>query len=378
VTWADHHTQSEKLASEADIAARGGDAPTALTLYAKAAVAEEKALEALSPNKARTLGITAVSAASLWLMGREYQRAQQVAYRWLSTDQLPSFAVSQLRDLLQTIWGEEMRSKSDVTFLPGDITVSVSGGEVLYGGAPLDLILRKVEEMKAFVIRTIEMKLGQPLRKTRTPSDQVSDFFEPWLIQQPAGSYQFAIRIRTPRQIDLFPEQIPEVATVTSTTLDILRATAEDPEKGLPQVVADEEYQKAFLKLARNLAPTGKSFAQLSVGSVTAAAAPVVMLPAAREGINQALRERSPRIPQADTPNEVQIRGVLRGLSLNKDWLEVTVTDRAGKSEDVRVWDAKETLDDVIGPMVNRKVVIDAFRKPGTQRLHLRDIQSEE
>jgi hypothetical protein len=32
---------------------------------------------------------------------------------------LPSFAVQQLRDLLQTVWGEEMRASSGVTFLPG-------------------------------------------------------------------------------------------------------------------------------------------------------------------------------------------------------------------------------------------------------------------
>jgi hypothetical protein len=276
------------------------------------------------------------------------------------------------------VWGEEMRASSGVTFLPGDVTVSVSGGTVVYGAAPLDLIVRKVEEVKAFVVRTIEMKLGQALRRGRAPAASVQELFEPWLVQRPAGSYQFAVRVRTPAQQELFAANIPPIEAVATTALDILRASIEDPEHELERVVPDAEYRGAFLKLARNLAPTGKTFERLSIGSGTAAAAPVVMVAAARTGINQALRQYTPSPEGADGGAPVQVRGVLRGLSLERDWLEVSVRGEDGTAEEVRIFDAGETLDDVIGPMVNRPVVVEAYRKKGQKRLHLRDIQGEE
>lgn len=378
MSWADRHSVSESLASRAEIAARAGEVAQAEALYREAAEAEERALAELSPTKARTLGITAVSAASLWFMGRELSRAQSVAYKWLQDGRLPSFAVRQLRDLLQTVWGEEMRADSPIKFLPGDVLVSVSGGEVLYGGAPMDLILQKVEEVKAVVIRTIEMKLGQPLRTARAASEAIRQHFQPWLIQQPAGSYQFAVRVRSPSQSELFPEQMPAVETVATTSLDIMRAAVEDPEHELVELVPDGGYRNTFLKLARNLAPTGKSFGQLSVGSATGAAAPVVMLPTARAALNEVLRRQAPKPRQDDLPGEIQLRGVLRGLSLDRDWLEITVTLENGDSRTEKVYDAGETLDDVIGPMVNRPVIVDAYRKKGQERLHLRDIQPEE
>lgn len=378
MTWAEHHGRSERLASEAEMAQRAGDVAGAMIRFREAAEAEEQALAVLPVEKARTLGITAVSAASLWFVARDYARSQQVAYEWLAKGALPAFAVAQMRDLLQTVWGEEMRANSGVRFLPGDITVSVSGGDVVYGAAPLDLILRKVEEVKAVVIRTIEMKLRLPLRRARAATAEVIESFEPWLVQQPAGSYQFAVRVRTPLQGTLFPEERPEAASVATTALEILRASIEDPEKELERVVPDKDYRGAFLKLARNLAPTGKSFERLSIGSGTAAAAPVVMLPSARSGMNEALRQYAPTTPRAKGTESVELRGVLRGLSLNRDWLDVTVPRADGSTEEVRVYDAGETLDDVIGPMVNRPVVIDAYRKKGAVRLHLRDIQAEE
>lgn len=377
MSWAEFHSASESIAARAEMAARSGDLEKAAELYRQAAEQEERALDALPVEKTRTVGITVVSAASLWLMARDLKKSEAVAYRWLQKSGLPQFAVTQLRDLLQTVWGEEMRANSPIKFLPGDVLVSVSGGDVLYGGAPMDLILQKVEEVKAVVIRTIEMKLQQPLRTARAASELIREHFQPWLIQQPAGSYQFAVRVRSPDQIEAFPGQMPAVETVTSTSLDILRAAVEDPEDELVRIVPDAGYRSTFLKLSRNLAPTGKSFGQLSLGSASGSAAPVVMLPTARTALNELLRRQAPKPSHEDLPGDVRVRGILRGLSLDRDWLEVLVTE-SGESKIEKIYDAGDTVDDVIGPMVNRPVIVDAYRKKGQERLHLRDIQPEE
>jgi hypothetical protein len=378
VTWAEFHGRSEKAASAADLAMRAGEWREAYDLYAQAAEAEELALGNLPSDKRRTLGITAVSAASLWLMARNTANAQRIAYTWLGGTVLPSFAVAQMRDLLQTIWGEEMRAASNVKFLPGDVTVSIAGGEILYGGAPLDLILRKVEEIRAVVVRTVEMKLGLPLRKNRPPAESTTGYFQPWLIQQPAGSYQFAVRVRQPDQQDFFDRALPLVSSVAMTALEILRASIEDPDGELVHTVPDPDYRNTFLKLVRNLAPTGKGFERLTVGSLTASAAPVVMVAAAREALNATIRRRTLTESQQAGSEPTIIRGILRGLSLNNDWLLLSVTTQDGELEEVRIHDVGESLDDVIGPMVNRPVIVNAFRKRGGVKLHLADIEPEE
>jgi hypothetical protein len=66
MTWLEHHQESERLAAEAEVASRAGDRSRAAGLYAQAAAAEARALDALDPAKARTLGISAVSAVSLY------------------------------------------------------------------------------------------------------------------------------------------------------------------------------------------------------------------------------------------------------------------------------------------------------------------------
>ena len=109
MSWIEHHENSERLASQAQVAAREGRRDDALTLYARAADAEDRALADLDPSKTRTLGISAVSAASLHYKANRLDRAEAVAVRWLEFDKLPAFAGAQLRSLLQTISIERPR-----------------------------------------------------------------------------------------------------------------------------------------------------------------------------------------------------------------------------------------------------------------------------
>ena len=66
----------------------------------------------------------------------------------------------------------------------------------------------------------------------------------------------------------------------------------------------------------------------------------------------------------------------MRGLQLDNDWIEVSIN---GKNE--KILDAKEDIDDLIGPMVNRRVVVDVIEKinRSQEKVYLyQDIQLEE
>jgi hypothetical protein len=307
-------------------------------LYKEGAEAEVKALEALDPSKRRTLGITAVSTVSLMFETDEMLAAEKLAFRWLGAQSVPTFAIEQLRELLQSLWTTQSMRNAGVSFLPGQVTVSVKGGQMIVGGAPLDLIVAKVQTVQALFHRTIEHVKKLPHRKHGVPSWEAC---RPWLFQAPPGSYQFAVAIQESKQADFFNEVGPEPQQIADRFLSILKASSEDPQT-LAAIVPEEDYWGTFLKLARNLAPTGKNFSQVEVRSAGEIKG-VVLAPENRKSIGAALR---PPQAQVDLPGEVRevIRGILRGVHLDRDWLEVLVD---GKTEHVA--GVSDAVDDVIG-----------------------------
>lgn len=102
MSWNEHHSRSEKLAVEAEMAMRAGDGKRARELYIQAAAEELAAFEFLSADKIRTRGITAVSVVSLYFKGQDYSSAERLAQNYLRF-QLPKFAESQLGHLLDRI-----------------------------------------------------------------------------------------------------------------------------------------------------------------------------------------------------------------------------------------------------------------------------------
>jgi tetratricopeptide (TPR) repeat protein len=103
MSWLAHHIRSEEYASQAQELDRQQQFDRAVEFYYLAADAEAHALEHLDPYKTRTLGITAVSAASLYYKAQEFEQAKQVIHKYLATNSLPSFAVDELNELLREI-----------------------------------------------------------------------------------------------------------------------------------------------------------------------------------------------------------------------------------------------------------------------------------
>ena len=98
---------------------------------------------------------------------------------------------------------------------------------------------------------------------------------------------------------------------------------------------------------------------------------PLVLVPAVRSAINDAIRRIN--VDAADPMDsgvpEEELRGVLRAVHLDRDWIEVMVDGR-----NVRVERMGEEVDDRIGPMVNQPVVVRVVRVG--QALHFRDVRT--
>ncbi|MGH8533035.1 MAG: hypothetical protein ACREV1_10020 [Gammaproteobacteria bacterium] len=354
MTWAQFHADSERLAIEAQLAARARDMARAIDLYKRAGDLERQALDQLDVSKARTRGITAVSAVALWFKAGEYLLAEQLAHSILADPHIPDFAREDLRNLVQGIWTESTKQKAGVAFVPGQVLVSVKGGEIVTGGAPLDLIVDKVQTIQAMFYRTIEYMNGVSHRRVGRPTRELQESCRPWLFQSAPGSYQFSVAIQKPAQPDFFKPDI-EPERIAQHFLEIVSASSGEDTSTLEKLVPDENYRSTFLKLARNLAPTGRTFNRIEFRA-SGETRPITLGVESRVNINQQLRKK-PAFPT--TADEVleEWRGTLRAVHLDKDWLEVVVD-----SVSVHVEGLQDAVDDVIGPMVNRAVIVRAVR----------------
>lgn len=113
MTWDRSHSQSERLASQAEAAKRAGDLAGAEVLYQQAAAAEAEAFGFLPAGKQRTRGVTAVSGVALWYKGRDYAAAERLAHAYLASAHLLPFAEARLRELLHVIWAAQCAIKME-------------------------------------------------------------------------------------------------------------------------------------------------------------------------------------------------------------------------------------------------------------------------
>lgn len=367
MTWAELHTESERLAIEAQLALRVRSTEHAIDLYRQAAEIEQRALEQIDVSKVRTRGTTAVSSVALWFKAGVYERAEQLAHLMLADSHIPDFARVDLRDLVQAIWTESSKKKAGVTFIPGQVMVSVKGGEVVTGGAPLDLIVDKVQTIQSMFYRTIEFLNGVSHRREGRPAKELQEACRPWLFQSVPGSYQFSVAIQKPIQPDFFKEDI-EPERIAQHFLEIVSASSGDNTVELERLVPDETYRSTFLKLVRNLAPTGKSFDQIELRA-SGETRPVALGVGSRSNINQQLRNKSALPTKAEEVHE-ELRGTLRALHLDKDWLDIVVD---GVS--MHIDGLQDAVDDVIGPMVNRSVIVRVVRTSKKNKYKFVDIE---
>lgn len=369
MTWTEHHAQSERLAMEAHLAARAGEHGRALGLYREAAETEKRALDELDASKVRTRGITAVSAVALYYKAEEFNCAEQLAHLTLFAPDIPEFARADMRTLVQAIWTESAKRQAGVAFAPGQVMVAVKGGEVVAGGAPLDLIVDRVQTIQALFFRTIEWAKGLPHRKGGRPTRDLQDQCRPWLFQSAPGSYQFSVAIQNSVQPDLFSPDV-EPDDVAKRFLEIVGASAADDPAALERLVPDRAYRTTFLRLTRNLTSTGKTHERVELRA-SGETRPVALDSESRENINKQIRA-TPAPSPAPGDTELDLRGILRAVDLDHDWMDVLVDGNP-----IHVVDLQDTVDDVIGPMVNRPVVTKVLRTSAGKHKYL-DIELAE
>ncbi len=367
MTWQAHHDRSAELAGQAEIALHRGDPSAAMALYREAGVAEAEALKEIDPSDSFLVGITAVSVAALHFKGGEEQAAEKIVHLYLAKDDLIESSRQRLEELLEQIHAKKQWRDARLTWA-ATLRFALRGGEIIHGAGPADIVNRTSEAARALVTRSIEHALRVPYRSSGAPSPTTIGSFRPWIVQAPAGSFQFDIAIQPSVQGELIPVYDVSPEAVVQSSAEILAAASQSPDARLPEIVPGADYRRSFLKITKDLIPDGQGFRRLEVRTPSEET-PIVLRSASREIVAEAIKRLSADADQDGTSHEdVEISGILRNVHLDSEWIEVRVD--ATKH---RIADFNEELAAQAGKFLNRKITL-SVQRDQADKLYFRDI----
>ncbi len=369
------HRQAEALAAEAVAVLNEGRRLAAIELYSRAATFERAAFDETPPEKHRTRSILAVSFVSLLYKGRRYDEAELSIFELLASRQLQPWAEVQIRELLEAVTDERIiQLRLSRQYTGESVTVSLRGGEIGAGTGPLDLILEKANGFRNLFYRIAEYVGSYPLRRRGSPPKGLLDLMQVRATQPSTGSYRLEIKLTEPAQLNLLEKESINPSDVSDTLFSFLHALSVGTRDMVESVVPDPEYRKALLELTRSVAPTGRRLSEIALLRGREHGTESVYLTAALpERVRQALPPK-PTVPGAEYD---ELRGVLRAVHLDKNWLEITLPENKHERCDT----VPDMLDDVVGPMVNHEVIVRGRRRAkqgGIKRLLVEEIDLAE
>jgi hypothetical protein len=366
------HRQAQDLSAQAALLLKERRRGEAQELFSKAAELEWKALGQIDSRKTRTWGILAVSVASLYYKAKDFRTVERNVCTFLSRTDLAQPWRNELREILEAAWDEESLARDQREYSGAELRVALRGGQIGSGTAPMFVALDALEGATSFVYRVAEYSGGFPFRERGLPSPDVRHAFEARATQPSIGSFQFVIKLTQPAQKELFGGEIPahkvEAEAVTAFVMNLVRVTNTGTVEQIRELVPDRGYRDVLLKLLRRIAPNEKAVGEVQITRVSYDATDTVMLlPGARSRITEAVREQEPEEVSAE------VCGILRNLSLDRKWVELRTDDGAVE----RCTTRGLLVDDVIGPMVNRHVMVACVRNKKGDREAV-DIQLDE
>lgn len=369
------HRQAEELAAEAAAAAEQGRRSTALELYSTAAVFERTAFEKTPADKKRTRSILAVSVVSLLYKARRYEDAELEIFARLASRQLLPWAELQLRELLEVVTDERLiEAKLRRQYTGESVTLSLRGGDIGAGTGPLDLVLEKAAGFRNLFYRVAEYVGDYPLRLRGGPPKELLDLLQIRTTQPSLGSYQLEIKLTESAQLELLDKPSVRSPDVSDKLFSFLQALNAGSRERVEAIVPDPGYRKALLDLTRSVAPTGKRIKEIGLYRGKGEETESVYLTTT---LQERVREVLPPKPKVSAEGYQELRGVLRAVHLDQNWLEMTTPNGQHEKCDTMA----DMLDDVVGPMVNHDVLVRGTRRTkqgGVRRLVVEEIELAE
>jgi hypothetical protein len=235
------------------------------------------------------------------------------------------------------------------------------------------LVLEKANGFRNLLYRFAEWVGEYPLRLRGSPPKELADLLHARVAEPAFGSYRFVVRFASPQQEDLFDARPINPSAITETLFRFVNIVNERNGDALAELVPDAAYRAALLQLTRNVAPGGKRVREIGIyrhGPDHENA--VYLTRATLKGIQEVMPQK-----HAEKAAWSTVRGTLRALHLDQNWLEISLPD--GSTKKCRT--VPDMLDDVVGPMVNHEVVVRGPEKRvagGVRRVVVEEIELAE
>lgn len=340
--------------ARADAAHGRGDRTEAARMWMEAAALELEALDQVPASRVRTRGVLAVAVVALQTRAGDLGAAQDSCIRFLARRDLPEGARSQLWDALDEVRRHAAGSGSDLTGA-GSYEWTLRGPSIGKGSAPGDAIIAFLEHVQKYGVRVVEYAKGAPLRTRGAPDSLIAEAFRFRVSQPAAGSFRLRTElVPTNEQASLFADPVhigtKDVSALFTTILEASIGTVTSQggsdANQLSELVPDKPYRTTLLRLARLILPDGKDVDEVELMRV--GSEPTLLTPTHRRNIDAVLA-----IDRPPVSGSTERSGVLRALDLDRRSIELS--GDGGRSKCTASKDAL-VLEDIIGPLVNRRV----------------------
>jgi hypothetical protein len=353
------YQESQDLIADAESALRAGDVEGARSLFRQAGMLQETVLASLPEERVRTRSVFALGVASLYYRANALDEAERAAHRFLADGWLHEHSRLALTDLLVRIWNERLAAEAGEQLSGEAFSVTLRGGHVLYGLAPVEVADAMTKNAITYVRRMAAWCNNEQFTvPAPDPTRGLSETYRALQRQPMAASYRVDIHLAQAQLAlplagaDAAPPASP-ARIIDESTAFARSVTAHDVD-AVRDLVDDASYRGALVRLVRQLVPNGRTVREVELrNSAEPRERAVCLRSEHRKRINKLVHELGP--PSEPTSGEQRLRGVLRAVNLNTGILQV---DRA---EGPAKFEITEVLHDIVGPMLNKPVVVRAY-----------------
>jgi hypothetical protein len=287
-TVRERHDRAMRLADEMLAARREHDRDAARQL-ATAAFLEELAAAELAFARGVS-GVTRItllrSAANLARDAQQWEAGLDLTLRALATADLRDHR-PELLQILDTLRTYEHLQLTGVRLADGDVQLTVAGPEAAPGFARAEEVTRRVEYVRALMLRSALRRRGIPFGDSPPRTAKFREAFTPYLSTARAASYAVTVRFGVHEQTELDLADSPQdhaisVEQALDDVMLVARAYAEGGPAEIQRLIPEEQYARNAASLLRQLSPDEERIATVGLTVRRNGSADAVALPSRR------------------------------------------------------------------------------------------------
>ena len=257
------HEQAMDWADKARSARRARDDDAHDRLLHKAFELEKKAaLMIQSEDSEPTRSVLHRSAASLAFKCKKYREAEWLVSRALAGNP-PGEIIGELRRLNRKVYFELRLEEKDITVSEQEFSMNLDGNEIIEGLAPVDLITHRITKLKRIFWNTIRQVNGLDFGSTAQLKNQK---YTLWVSALEPSSIDVILRLGVSGQMSL--SKIGGFDNIFNKVMTNFQFLNNGDFDQLQDNIADIEYYRNFVALAKEIAPDGDEVVTANLGAL--------------------------------------------------------------------------------------------------------------